>query len=311
LFFKRISWKCQSIKKFVIIFIIFGSSILSANDDLSALVESALTRAGDNSAQINKALDEVADNHKEGMDFLIAYMPDRDLKSLSAEFLLNNVKFAYQAWGKSPWKGQVPKEIFLNDVLPYASINERRDDWRGDFYKRFMPLVADAKSPGQAAVMLNQKIYKMLDVSFSRKRIMADQSPYETIDEKMASCTGMSVLLIDACRAVGIPARFAGTPLWTNMSGNHSWVEVWDDGWHYTGGGEPAGDKLDKAWFTGQAKTANRDHRLHAIYAVSYEHTAQTFPLVWDRKIDYVYAVNVTDRYTKQPAGKKENPVAL
>ena len=296
--------------RLAIVFVFFSNAVLFADDKLSVLVESALSRAGDNTAQLSKALDEVADDRKEGMDFLIAYMPDRDLRSLSADFLLNNVKFAYQAWDNSPWKGQIPQKIFLNDVLPYACINERRDDWRGDFYKRFMPLVAQAKSSGQAAVILNQEIYKKLDVRFSRKRIKADQSPYETIDSHMASCTGMSVLLIDACRAVGIPSRFAGTPLWTNKSGNHSWVEIWDGGWHYTGGGEPAGDKLDKAWFTGRAKTASRDHRLHAIYAASYKQTDQTFPLVWDRSIDYVYAVNVTDRYTKRPAGKKEKAIA-
>ena len=145
----------------------------------------------------------------------------------------------------------------------------------------------------------------MIDVRFSRQRPKADQSPYETIEAKMASCTGLSILLIDACRSVGVPARFAGTPLWTNKSGNHSWVEVWDGQWHFTGGGEPVGDTLDKAWFSGRAKTAQRDHRLHAIYATSYKHTAQTFPLVWGREIDYVYAVNVTDRYTKPSKDEK------
>ena len=36
--------------------------------------------------------------------------------------------------------------MFLNDVLPYASINERRDDWREDFHKQFQPLAAEALS---------------------------------------------------------------------------------------------------------------------------------------------------------------------
>lgn len=89
----------------------------------------------------------------------------------------------------------------------------------------------------------------------------------------MASCTGLSVLLVDACRAVGVPARLAGTPLWTNRSGNHSWVEIWDGKWHYTGAAEPVGGKLDQAWFTARAATARRDHRLHAIHATSFKRT--------------------------------------
>ncbi|MEE9394119.1 MAG: hypothetical protein V3W41_16595 [Planctomycetota bacterium] len=36
-----------------------------------------------------------------------------------------------------------------------------------------------------------------------------------------ASCIGLSIMLIDAC-AVGVPARFVGTPLWSDGSGNHS-----------------------------------------------------------------------------------------
>ena len=52
-----------------------------------------------------------------------------------------------------------------------------------------------------------------------------------------------------------------------------------------------------------------RDHRLHAIYATSYRHTGVTFPLVWDLKIDYVHAVNVTDRYAP-PAQPESQPDA-
>ena len=284
-----------------IVFVLVGLSgvRVPGEDDLSKLVESAVARAGENAVQLRKALDDAPEDQKEGVRFLVAYMPERDLQSLSADFLLKNVRYAYLAWNEAPWKNRIPKEVFLNEVLPYACINERRDDWREDFYKRFKPLVADANSPAEAAVILNQKIYGILKVRFSRARPKADQSPYESIEAGMASCSGLSVLLVDACRAVGVPARFAGTPLWANRSGNHSWVEIWDGDWHYTGAAEPAGDKLDQAWFTGRATTAQRDHRLHAIYATSFKRTGVTFPLVWDRKADYVHAVNVTDRYTK------------
>ena len=118
----------------------------------------------------------------------------------------------------------------------------------------------------------------------------------------MASCTGLSVLLVDACRALAIPARVVGTPRWTDNSGNHTWVEIWDNGWHFTGACEPNGHDLDKAWFIDRASQALRDDPLHAIYAVSYRRTGQNFPLVWARGENGVSAVNVTDRYTDQGA---------
>jgi predicted esterase len=279
-----------------------------ADEPLSKKIESALLRAGDNRAQIQDALDKTSPSQQEGIRFLVAHMPDRDLTSVSSEFLLENVRVAYQSWAEAPWKDQLPKDVFLNNVLPYASINERRDNWRSDFRKRFVELVKDSRSPSAAAATLNQKIFPQLKVKYSTKRRKADQSPYESIESGLASCSGLSVLLVDACRSVGVPARFVGTPLWTNKSGNHSWVEIWDDGWHFTGAAEPTGDQLDRAWFTDRATTAQRDHPLHAIYAVSFKPTPQLFPLVWGRDIDYIFAVNVTDRYTKNvlevPAGK-------
>ncbi len=267
--------------------------------DLYPLVASALTKAGKNAGQLTQALQAVSPRQREGMEFLIAHMPQVDLESLTSEFLVDNVRDAYETLEAAPWRDSIPKDIFFNNVLPYASINERRDNWRSDFRKRFGHLVKEAKTPGHAAALLNQRLYPLVKVKYSTQRKKADQSPYESINSGLASCTGLSVLLIDACRAVGVPARFVGTPLWTDNSGNHSWTEVWDNGWHFTGAAEPNGDELDKAWFIDRASKAKRDDPKHAIYAVSYAKTPLKFPMVWARDADYIHAVNVTDRYTQ------------
>ena len=291
-------------RKLLPILVVFVLPLVGYADESStAWQKKIVEKAGENGEQITKALSEIRQERREGMEFLLRYMPERDLTSLSADFLLENVDYAYQAWNQSKWKNDVPKDLFLNYVLPYANINEDRDNWRKDFYQRFSPLVKDAKSAGQAAVMLNQKVFKLTNVKYSTKRRRADQGPFESIESGLASCTGLSILLIDACRSVGIPARFVGTPLWSDRSGNHSWVEVWDNGaWHFTGAAEPAGDDLDKAWFIGRASKAKRDDRRHAIYAVSYKQTPILFPLLWDRRNNYVHAVNVTDRYANKAA---------
>lgn len=262
-----------------------------------AEIARALEEAGANREELQNALDSVNDEQRIGMRFLIANMPARDLAELKADFLISNVEHAYETFAKTPWRDQIPVEVFLNDVLPYASVNERRDAWRQTFHEQFRDLISDAQSPGQAAAILNQKIFPMLNVRYSTKRKKADQSPFETIDSGLASCTGLSILLVDACRSVGIPARFVGTPLWSDKSGNHSWVEVYDDGWHFTGAAEPAGDVLDRAWFTGRAAGAKKDDPDHAIYATSFKRTPIHFPLVWNPDARYISAINVTQRY--------------
>jgi len=263
-----------------------------------------LDRAGKNQPEILKALERAEQPHREPVAFLVANMPERDLETLEADFVLGNVRLALAARRKAPWGQEIPDDIFLNDVLPYATLNEKRENWREDFYERFLPLVRNCKTPGEAAVKLNKEIFKILGVQYhATKRPKPDQSPSESIRAGYASCTGLSILLVDACRAVCVPARIAGTPSWTKKRGNHTWVEVWDGGWHCLGAAES--DALDSVWFTGEAANANSHEPMNWIYATSFRETALNFPLVWDMGIDYVGGLNVTDRYKRLPRAEK------
>ena len=268
----------------------------------TADLQKVVDQAGDNEKEIVAALTHVPEAQRPGMAFLVRHMPKRDLRSLNARFLLDNVALAYEVKKRVSWGSSIPQDIFFNDVLPYANTSETREAWRKDFRGRFLPLVEKCKTPGEAAQVLNEKIFGILEVKYSTRRRRADQSPSESIEIGMASCTGLSILLTDACRAVGVPARLAGIRSWVNKRGNHTWVEVWDDGWHFTGAAEPNEKGLDHTWFQRDAALAKRDTRRHAIWAVSYKKTADTFPMVWSRDSEPAYAVNVTDRYTKNDA---------
>lgn len=272
-------------------------------------VARALREAGANAEAIASALRDAPAAHKSAVLFLVGNAPRRDLESLSAEFLLENAALAYAALEAAPWGRTIPEDVFLNGVLPYANFNERRDNWRRDFFERFRPLVKDCRTPGEAAQVLNRDVFALLKVHYhARRRPKPDQSPYETIAAGYASCTGLSILLADACRAVGVPARLAGTPQWTTKRGNHTWVEVWSEGdWHFLGAAEynPAG--LDRAWFVDDAAKANAADPRHRIYAVSFRRTGMHFPLVWDLGIRYVSAEDVTARYAGRGAAETED----
>jgi hypothetical protein len=258
-------------------------------------VLAAIKKAGRNGWQFIYAIKEVNSHQREGLAFLIANMPGRDLVSLKKNFLIGNTSLAYQALREAPWGSQVPKDIFLNNVLPYASLNERRDKWRWDFYQRFMKIAKEAKTMDEAVITLNQYVFKVLNVTYhATKRPKPDQSPYESIEAHYASCTGLSILLTDALRAVGIPARIAGTPMWADESGNHTWVEIWDGQWHYIGAAEPT--PLDQAWFTGKAAKADAKH---PIYAVSFKKTSLKFPMRWAPYLKFVSAIDVSERYKR------------
>ena len=269
-------------------------------------VEQALKKAGKNRDELESALARTPEARRKGMAFLVANMPESDLKTLQADFLLENLDLAYKAREQTPWGSRIPEEIFLNNVLPYANVDETRDPWRKELFDLCMPLVKDCKTPGEAAMKLNTALFPKLKVRYSTRRKQANQSPRESIEQGMASCTGLSILLSDACRSVAVPTRLAGTPLWTNNTGNHTWLEIWDDGWHFTGACEPDPKGLDRGWFVGNAAEAQKDSPQHAIYAASFRKTNLSFPLVWAPERKDVFAENVTERYAKPKKAKDD-----
>ena len=276
--------------------------VSSAEETQAQHLKRIADNAGENSSEMLQALKLIPQDQKPGLVFLLENMPVDDLKSLKASFLIEHIELAYKAKREASWGEQIPDAIFLNNVLPYANVNEKRDDVRKDLRQQFWPIVKDMPSISVAAATLNREVFRKLNVKYSTKRRRADQGPAETMESGLASCTGLSILLIDACRACGIPARFVGTPMWSNKSGNHSWVEIWDSSWHYTGAAEPTGDELNKGWFTGRAAQASLDDPRHGIFAVSFKKTDLQFPMVWARRGEVrreVYAENVTARYAK------------
>jgi hypothetical protein len=236
-----------------------------------ALLDSALVKSGDNAVELQKALKEVPIEQKEGMAFIISYMPKRDLTTLTAGFLLENSEYAYKAREKYAWCSALPDSVFFNEVLPYAIISETRDSWRKDFFERFSKFADGKENMVDAIFAIARPINKEVNVEYNTKRSKVDLSPKEAMAENMATCTGLSIILTDAFRSVGIPSRLAGTAMWTNYKGNHTWSEVWvDNQWQFI---EYYPDTLNKSWFLADAGKADPNNMLHWIYATSYKPT--------------------------------------
>jgi len=239
--------------------------------------------------------------------FLRENMPPADVGVLSEALLEQHVDLALQARRSFPWAATVPEPIFFNDVLPYAVFDEPRDPWRRELLALAGPLVEGCTSASEAAQALNRQLFGKLGLHYSTERERANQSFAESSASGKASCTGLSIALVQACRAVGIPARAVGTPNWATKPGNHTWVEIWDGDWHFTGADEYDAGGLDRGWFVGDAAAARSDDPRHRIYATSWRRGEEFFPMVWSRNERGVAAVDVTSRYARPlvaaPAG--------
>src|SRR5262249_52404702 len=111
-------------------------------------------------------------------------------------------------------------------------------------------------------------------------------------------------LLVDACRAIGVPARIAAVPQWADKEGNHTWVEIWDGDWFFMGADEYDAKGLNRARFNRDAaQTARSENSLHQIYATSWRRTGKYFPMAWNLDSREVAGVNVSARYASLPTG--------
>ncbi len=262
--------------------------------------------AGDNAVQLVRAiLDARPGAERDCVGFLLANMPERDLGSLTGGFLLENIRLALEARAAYPWRKSDPvsEERFLDDVLPYANVNEARDPWRAEYRRLFFPLVRKCATVEEAVKLLNSEVFKLRKVAYhATKRKKPDQSPAESEACGYASCTGLSVMLVDACRAVGIPARVAGTPQWNRPEGgNHTWVEVWTGGrWRHVGAFDPS--PFDKTWFDELAAKSAPANPATWVYAVSFRRTGLSFPMVWAPGDRSVSAMDVSAAYRGNPA---------
>jgi pimeloyl-ACP methyl ester carboxylesterase len=244
------------------------------------------------------AAEKFGDLGRRAAYFLVDNMPASDRAVLSRDFLMENLSLALEARKTFPWATNAAERMFFNDVLPYASLDEPRDPWRAEFFKLASEIVRGCTNATEAAQALNRDLFNRLNVHYHLGRKRNNQSPKESIEQNKATCTGLSIILVDACRAVGIPARIAGVAEWMHKNGNHTWVEIWDGDWYFTGADEYDPKGLNRGWFNSDtARTARSTNRLNQIFATSWRRTGDHFPLAWDADSREVPAVNVSARY--------------
>ena len=292
-----------------VILIALTVAVFVATTQLNAASSSdpKLTEAIASSARpeaLQKLLKQTDKKYRDELSYLLINMPAADRDTMSFELLMENVTYAHLARERFPWAKSLPTELYLSDVLPYHVVDEVRDAWRKELYELFTPIVDTCKTIEEAHHAVNLLIPELTGVHYNTLREKTNQSPRESMRQGMASCTGLAILLADALRSVGIPARFAGTASWHDNRGNHSWTEVWIDGkWRVTEYYLPS--QLDHLWFMADASKARPEDRRYAIYATRFGEAPDWFPMVWcgddstaiENLPHTVGAENVTDRY--------------
>jgi hypothetical protein len=242
-----------------------------------------------------QALDQAEEPARSDLACIIASTPKAALEQIGPEGASRHAAAMREAWQSAPWSDDVSEELWRAAILPPTHVSEAGERWCDIVVSRLATV--ESQPDVQSTVRrLNAAIGDTLGVHYHpTKRRAPDQGPLETMESGWSSCTGLSILLANACRTRGIPARLAGTPLWIDDSGNHTWVEVWADGrWHHVESADP--NSWDTAWFDAKAAQADASDPMHRIYAVMPGGPC-VFPLAWDLDRTDIRAVDVTEHY--------------
>jgi len=250
-----------------------------------------------------------------------------------------SVPLALQTKTNYPWTDDLTRDMFFEYVLNYANANEARTNWRPFFthaLNQTMNLLLQQQRQQQnrtvemkkVVKLVNLRLWTLLGKSCSKVGVNGcvevdyDESfkipiwfksgqtplvydPMSVVAFGYASCTGISIVLVNALRAVGVPARLVGTPAWNGSpeNGNHNWIEVYlESQWHFMEGSPAAGDSdnLDKNpcdhWFCNRKSFGPGTHT--RVYASRLDQSVSDFyPMAWDPDNHDVPGEDRTDDY--------------
>ncbi|MDM7993143.1 MAG: transglutaminase-like domain-containing protein [Candidatus Fermentibacter sp.] len=180
--------------------------------------------------------------------------PACDLVPAYSGIMADNVGTALMARDSMPWGGLIPDSIFLRYVLPVRVSQEPLTAWRPAFFDSLAPVVADAGGIAEAAVRVMAWCDEKTVFLQTQRR---DQSPLVTLSSGAGRCEELTILQMDALRAVSIPCRQVYTPWWTVCDNNHAWTEVWTPaGWISTESGSAVDSLTQPTWFEANASRA-------------------------------------------------------
>ena len=192
---------------------------------------------------------DVAQQEKEALEFLYAYMPLGDIVNMEPSYYLDHYRMMRKALKEMPWGKSVPEREMRHFVLPVRVNNENLDSARYVFYEELAPRIK-SMSMKDAVLEVNHWCHEKAVYMPSDRRT---SSPLATVKTAYGRCGEESTLLVAALRSVGIPARQVYTPRWAHTDSNHAWVEAWVDGdWYFLGACEPE-PVLNLGWFNAPA----------------------------------------------------------
>ena len=178
-------------------------------------------------AALTAANDTLEDEH--GLLDFSRHDPMYDIHTITAEFLIENIDYAFRAWRERPWARGLNYEDFRDYVLPYRGSNEPLESWRPALFDKYADIASqldDSTDPLEATVLINRDIMTWFGFDPRYYYHPTDQSFSEMKASGLGRCEDMTNITIYAMRANGIGVTSDYTPHWANTGNNHAWNAI-------------------------------------------------------------------------------------
>ncbi len=153
----------------------------------------------------------------------------KDINTITADLLIENIELAFKAREEKPWASSYDFKEFLEYILPYRGSNEPLEHWRKYFFNRYVKLekqMKDRTDPVEATIMINSSLMKWFRFDDIYYEHPTDQGLKEMLKSKRGRCEDMTNLAIYALRANGVAVVTDFTPFWAVSNNNHAWNAV-------------------------------------------------------------------------------------
>lgn len=151
-----------------------------------------------------------------------------DLRSIKADYLINNIDLAFDVWKNKPWCKDIGFDTFCNFILPYRIHDEPLSDFRSFFIEELKWLEDSLKDPSnlnEACLLVNNYMYDKYTF-IEKLGIMPFPTAIDMYKFGAGDCELRYFLFISAMRSVGIPVASDFSLQWNHWPGNHSWVTL-------------------------------------------------------------------------------------
>lgn len=175
------------------------------------------------------ALDVLEKKHGE-LEFARDRMVE-DLKTVTADFLIQHIDHAFAVWRKTPAARRTGFDAFKNFILPYRGSQEPIEDWIRPLHERYAAIAAELGPDADIKAIysaLNADVHKR--VRFNERFYLhpTDQGFGEMLETGQGRCEDITNMTTFAARSMAIATAADYTPWWGHRDNNHAWNVLLD-----------------------------------------------------------------------------------